>query len=86
MSMTLFALWVLWNLARLDAVWPMFYLGAMALVLVGIVVTGLASLLIKRTVEAEVGPIKFKTSDTEAAKALTAMATEQEVNPDKEVR
>lgn len=74
-AMTGFAGYALWKLATLNAIWPIFYLGAMALVMVGIVITGLASLLIKRTVEAEIGPVKFKTSDAATAEMMTRMAT-----------
>lgn len=67
MAMTAFAAYAMYKLAQLEAVWPVFYLGAIAMVLIGIIITGLASLLIKRSVEMEVGPVKFKAADSETA-------------------
>lgn len=73
-SMTAYAAYAMYKLAQMKAVWPVFYLGAMALALVGIVFTGLASLLIKRAVDMQVGPIKLKTTDAEAAVPMMAAA------------
>lgn len=70
MAMTAFAAYVMFQLAALRAVWPLFYLGAAAMLLIGVIVTGLASLLIKRSVEMEVGPIKLKAADAETAAAM----------------
>lgn len=70
MAMTVFAAYVMFQLAALKAVWPLFYLGATAMLLIGIIVTGLAGLLIKRSVEIEVGPIKMKAADAESAQAM----------------
>ena len=71
MAMTLFAGYAMYELAKLGATWPVFYLGAMAMVLIGIVITGLAGLLIRRSVEADVaGIIKLKTADSDTAAAL----------------
>lgn len=69
-AMTGFAAYAMYQLATYKAVWPVFYLGAIALVLVGIVITGLAGLLIKRSVEFEVGPVKLKAADAETAAAV----------------
>lgn len=70
MAMTFFAAYVMLQLAALKAVWPLFYLGAAAMLLIGVIVTGLAGLLIKRSVEMEVGPIKLKAADAETAAAM----------------
>lgn len=75
LAMTAFASFVMYQLAQLKAVWPLFYLGAAALLLIGIIVTGLAGLLIKRSVEMEVGPIKLKAQDAEAAAAMAPTMT-----------
>lgn len=69
-AMTAFASYVMLQLAQLKAVWPLFYLGATAMLLIGIIVTGLAGLLIKRSVELEVGPVKLKAADAETAAAM----------------
>lgn len=58
-AMTGFAGYAMVALAELRAVWPLFYLGAGALILVGIVVTGLAALLIVRQLEIH-GPGGFR--------------------------
>ena len=70
MAMTAFAAYVMFQLAALKAVWPLFYLGAAAMLLIGVIVTGLAGLLIKRSVEMEVGLIKLKAADAETAQAM----------------
>lgn len=70
-SMTAFASYGMYKLAQEKAVWPVFYLAAMAMVIIGIVITGLAGLLIKRSVEADVaGIFKLKAADSETAAAL----------------
>ena len=82
MAMTFFAAYVMLELAKLKAVWPLFYLGAAAMLLIGVIVTGLAGLLIKRSVEMEVGPIKLKAADAETAAAMApTMKTMAEAAP-----
>lgn len=82
MAMTGFAAYVMFQLAALKAVWPLFYLGAAAMLLIGVIVTGLAGLLIKRSVEMEVGPIKLKAADAETAAAMApTMKTMAEAAP-----
>lgn len=82
MAMTGFAAHVMFQLAALKAVWPLFYLGAAAMLLIGVIVTGLAGLLIKRSVEMEVGPIKLKAADAETAAAMApTMKTMAEAAP-----
>ena len=39
MAMTFFAAYVMLELAKLKAVWPLFYLGAAAMLLIGVIVT-----------------------------------------------
>jgi|SRR3954463_12152830 len=71
-AMSAFAVWGMYILAQLKAVWPVFYLAAIAMLIIVIVVTGLAGLLIRRSVEAKVGPFSFKTQDSETAKEMMA--------------
>lgn len=69
-AMTAFAGYAMFALADLRAVWPLFYLGFGALVLVGIVITGFAGLLIVRELEISgPGGFKFKSRDTGSAGA-----------------
>lgn len=68
--MTGFAGYALYSLAMMKAVWPVFYLGAGALALVGIIVTGFGALLYKRNVEFEFLGAKFKAADHEGAAAM----------------
>lgn len=82
MAMTIFAAYAMYKLAQLKAVWPVFYLGAVAMVIIGIVITGLASLLIKRSVKMEVGPIKFEADDLETADKI--MGSAKDFQPPKE--
>ncbi len=79
-AMTIFASYVMYRLAALKAVWPLFYLGGVAMLLIGIIVTGLAGLLIKRSVELEVGPIKMKATDAESAQAMVPAMTAMSQN------
>ena len=72
--MTFFAAFALWTLAKQAAVWPVFYLGATALAIVGIVVTGFGALLYKRTVEFEVFGAKFKAADQETIDRMVQAA------------
>jgi hypothetical protein len=70
-AMTAFASYGMYKLAEEKAVWPVFYLAAMAMVIIGIVITGLAGLLIKRSVEADVaGIFKLKAADSDTAAAI----------------
>jgi hypothetical protein len=61
MAMTLYAAYALW-LVRADKDYA-FYLGAGALLLVGIVLTGFAGLLVKRTIRGSVAGSEFEISD-----------------------
>lgn len=70
MAMTIFASYAMYQLATMRQVWPVFYMGLAAMILVGVVQTGLAGLLIKRSVKFEVGPAKFEAQDHEAAQAM----------------
>jgi hypothetical protein len=82
-AMTAFASYGMYVLAKAGAVWPVFYLAAMAMVLIGIVITGLAGLLIKRSVEVEAagGLFKLKAADSDTAAALApAMQALAETN------
>lgn len=72
MAMTIFATYAMFFLARMKAVWPVFYLGGAAMIIIAITLSGFMGLLIKRSVEAEVGLFKFKSSDSETAKELMA--------------
>lgn len=74
--MTAMSGYALWTLANLNAVWPVFYLGAVALLLVGIVLTGFGALLYRRSVDLQVGPLRFRTNDQESVPAVIAQATE----------
>jgi hypothetical protein len=70
-AMSAFASYGMYQLAKLKAVWPVFYLASMAMVIIGIVITGLAGLLIKRSVEADVaGIFKLKAADSDTAAAI----------------
>lgn len=76
-AMTFTAGFAMLSLARMEAVWPVFYLGFGALVLVGIIVTGFASLLIVRTLEVRgPGGFVFKSQDAQGADAAIAGLTE----------
>lgn len=75
-AMTAMAGFALWKLAEFKAVWPLFYMGAFALGLVGIVLTGFGALLYRRTVNFKVGPVSFGSSDQESAAPLMAQAME----------
>lgn len=68
--MTVFAAFAMWMLTGMRAIWPVFYMGVAAMGIIIVVVTGLASLLIKRSIEIEAGPLKVKSSDAEAAKQI----------------
>lgn len=71
--MTIFAGYALYVLAVLKATWPVFYLGAGALVLLGIITTGLAGLLITRNVLVEgPGGFKFSSQDQKGAETIAA--------------
>lgn len=76
-AMTGFAAYAMFQLAKMKATWPVFYLGAMAMILVGIVVTGFAGLLIVRTLEVRgPGGFMFKSQDAGAAdRALEGAST-----------
>jgi len=76
MAMTVFAAYALFKLANLGAIWPVFYLGGIALIIVAIVVTGFGALLYKRVAEFEAFGVKFKTQDQEGAAALAQQAKE----------
>ena len=75
-AMTIMAGYALWNLAHLKAVWPVFYLGAGALALIGVVTTGFGALLYKRTVEFEAFGTKFKAQDQEGAAVMAQQMKE----------
>lgn len=76
-TMTGMAGFALYELAKLHAVWPVFYIGAGALLLVGVVVTGFGALLYKRAVEIRgPGGLVFRTQDMEGATALAQKVTE----------
>lgn len=70
MSMTLFATYAMYALTLFHAVWPVFYMGAAAMLIIAVVITGLMGLLIKRSVKAEVGMFKFESQDAETAKEM----------------
>lgn len=74
--MTAMAGYALWNLAHFKAVWPVFYLGAGALALIGVVITGFGALLYKRTVEFEAFGTKFKAQDQEGAAMMAQQMKE----------
>lgn len=71
--MTAFAGYTMLEEARFKAVWPVFYLGAMAMIMVGIIVTGFAGLLIARTLEVR-GPGGFVLKSQDASAAASAIA------------
>lgn len=71
-AMTAFATYAMFRLAQLKAVWPVFYLGAFALIIVGIVITGFAGLLIQRTLEVR-GPGGFVLKSQDAGAAQQAI-------------
>lgn len=75
-TMTAMAGYALWNLAHFKAVWPVFYLGAGALALIGVVTTGFGALLYKRTVEFEAFGTKFKAQDQEGAAMMAQQMKE----------
>jgi hypothetical protein len=86
MAMTVFAAFAMYSLADLKAVWPVFYLGFGALILVGIVTTGFAGLLIKRTLEVQgPGGFVFKSQDSASAQqaidGVTATAQAMPAEP-----
>lgn len=87
-AMTVFAAYAMYKLAVFKAIWPVFYLGGIALIIVTIVITGLAGLLIRRSVTAKMGPFEFKAQDSETAKAMmdsaptTTTVTTPEGQPD----
>jgi hypothetical protein len=85
-AMTAFAGYAMYSLVGLKAIWPIFYIGAMALILVGIIVTGFAGLLIARTLEVQgPGGFVFKSQDaTAATAALQGAANAQSVQPPNE--
>lgn len=74
-AMTMFSGYAMFKLAQLRAVWPLFYLAMGALLLVGVVLTGFAGLLIRRTLEINgPGGFVFKSQDaTDAAAVVGAM-------------
>ena len=76
MAMTAYAGYALYQLAVNKAVWPIFYLGAIALVIVAIVVTGFGALLYKRNTEFEAFGIKFKAQDQEGAAVMAQQVKE----------
>ena len=64
MAMTALAAFAMWTLARLNAVWPTAYMGFGCLALIGVVLTGFAGLLVKRTLKASAGSFaSFDVSD-----------------------
>jgi hypothetical protein len=78
-AMTIFGFYAEWHLARLNAVWPLFYMGAIALIIIGMVVTGFGALLYKRSVEFTAFGASFKANDQESASAMaTAVQTMKE--------
>lgn len=72
-AMTAYATFAMYRLAQLKATWPVFYLGAFALIIVGIVITGFAGLLIQRTLEVR-GPGGFVLKSQDAGAAGEAIA------------
>ena len=89
-AMTVLAGYAMVKEAQNKAVWPVFYLGETALILVGIVVTGFAGMLIARTLEIQgPGGFVFKSQDGEktdkAIEGMTAAAqsTQAQAEPTK---
>ena len=72
-TMTAFAGYAMKQEALLKAIWPVFYLGMMAMILVGIIMTGFAGLLIARTLEVR-GPGGFVMKSQDASAAASAIA------------
>jgi hypothetical protein len=81
--MTGFAGYAMYQEALMKAIWPVFYLGSMAMMLVGIIVTGFAGMLIARTIEVRgPGGFVFKSQDASAAAtALAGMAANTQAMP-----
>ena len=75
MTLTAYAGYAMYQEARFKAVWPIFYLGAGALILVGVILTGFAGMLISRSLEVQ-GPMGFvfKSQDASAQSAANAVA------------
>ena len=73
MSMTIYASFVLW-LVRHDATYA-FYLGLSAMALIGVVLTGFAGLLVKRTLKASVAGSSFEASDQSDGAQVTTTTT-----------
>lgn len=80
-TMTAFAAFSMWMLVGMRAIWPVFWLGLSAMAMIFVVVTGLASLLIKRALEVEAGPLKIKANDAEAAKQIISDKVPNVVQP-----
>lgn len=68
--MTGFAFHAMRWLATKDAIWPVFYLGAAAMLILGGIITGFGTMLYKRNLELEAFGVKLKSGDTETATAI----------------
>jgi hypothetical protein len=79
-AMTVFAGYAMFELAGMSAVWPLFYLGMTALIIVGVVITGFASMLIQRQLEIR-GPGGFVFRSQDASAAATVMKEMSSVQP-----
>lgn len=76
-TMTAMSAYALWKLAGFRAVWPVFYLGAMALMLVGIVLTGFGALIYKRgKIDFQAGPVRFTVDDQGSIPAVMQQVKE----------
>lgn len=80
-AMTAFAAFAMLMLAAKGAVWQLFWIGMAAMAMIGIVVTGLASLLIKRNLEVEAGILKIKANDAQVAKDVARSMTQNPPPP-----
>jgi hypothetical protein len=70
--MTFMAYSALKALVKLNAIWPIFYIATLALILIGVIVTGFAGLLISRTLKVQ-GPGGFLFESQDASSAAVAL-------------